>query len=231
MRNEAVDLCKQATEVAAELNADYLKFWPGQDGHDYPFQVDHSKLWHDQIDAMARVVSAAPQMQFAIEYKLKEPRVHMLLANAATTLLAIDDVGAANLGIVLDFGHSLFAKESPAAALQLVHERGRLVSVELNDNRLEWDDDLTVGSNHIIETLEFLLAVRRIGWTRPLLLDQFPFREDPVAAASHSIATIEGMQRLLDRIDVGSLTELQATHDALGAQRLILDALFENRER
>ncbi len=231
VRNEAVDLCKQATEVAAELNADYLKFWPGQDGHDYPFQVDHSKLWHDQIDAMARVVSAAPQMQFAIEYKLKEPRVHMLLANAATTLLAIDDVGAANLGIVLDFGHSLFAKESPAAALQLVHERGRLVSVELNDNRLEWDDDLTVGSNHIIETLEFLLAVRRIGWTRPLLLDQFPFREDPVAAASHSIATIEGMQRLLDRIDVGSLTELQATHDALGAQRLILDALFENRER
>jgi xylose isomerase len=231
VRNEAVDLCKQATEVAGELSADYVKFWPGQDGHDYPFQVDHSKLWNDQIEAMARVVSAAPQTQFAIEYKLKEPRVHMLLANAATTLLAIDDVGAANLGVVLDFGHSLFAKESPAAALQLVHARGRLVSVELNDNRLEWDDDLTVGSNHIIETLEFLLAVRRIGWTRPLLLDQFPFREDPVAAASHSIATIEGMQRLLDRIDVGSLTKLQATHDALGAQRLILDALFENRER
>ena len=91
-------------------------------------------------------------MEFAIEYKLKEPRVHMLLCNAATTLLAIDEIGAPNLGIVMDFGHSLFAKESPAAALQMVHRRGKLVSIELNDNRLEWDDDLTVGSNHTAVT-------------------------------------------------------------------------------
>ena len=103
----------------------------------------------------------------------------MLLSTAATTLLAIDEIGAANLGVVLDFGHSLFAKESPTSALEMVHRRGRLVSVELNDNRLEWDDDLTVGSNHLIETIEFLLATRRIGWDRPLLLDQFPFPRGP----------------------------------------------------
>lgn len=226
VRAEAVALCKQASDVAGELGADYLKFWPGQDGHDYPFQVDHSRLWHDQLDGISQVVSAAPQLQFAIEYKLKEPRGHMLLANAATTLLAIDEIGAANLGIVVDFGHSLFAKESPTAALELVHRRGRLVSIELNDNRLEWDDDLTVGSNHPIETLEFLLAVRRIGWDRPLLLDQFPFREDPVEAARHSIETIEAMQRLLDGLNLEALTAAQSKHDALAAQRLVLDAMF-----
>ena len=181
--------------------------------------------------ASARSSALRPSVQFAIEYKLKEPRVHMLLATAATTLLAIDEIGAPNLGIVLDFGHSLFAKESPAAALELVHRRGRLVSVELNDNRLEWDDDLTVGSNHPIETLEFLLAVRQIGWDRPLLLDQFPFREDPVEAARQSIHTIEAMQRLLDRIDVGALAEAQSRHDALAAQRLVFDELFGLRER
>jgi xylose isomerase len=231
VRDEAIGLCKRATDVAAELGADYLKFWPGQDGHDYPFQVDHGRLWHDELDGIGQVVSAAPEMQFAIEYKLKEPRVHMLLATAATTLLAIDEIGAANLGIVLDFGHSLFAKESPAAALEAVHRRGRLVSVEVNDNRLEWDDDLTVGSNHPIETLEFLLALRGIGWERPLLLDQFPFREDPVTAARQSVETIDAMERLLDRIDVAALDAARSRHDALAAQRIVLDELFPPGER
>jgi xylose isomerase len=32
---------------------------------------------------------------------------------------------------------------------------------------------------HLIGTLEFFLALRRIGWSEPILLDQFPVREDP----------------------------------------------------
>ncbi len=226
VRRQAVDLCKQAVEVAGELNAGYVKFWPGQDGHDYPWQVEHAKLWDDEIDGIGQVVTSAPDVQFAIEYKLKEPRGHMLLGTAATTLLAIDEIGADNLGIVMDFGHSLFAKEAPAAALQLIHRRGKLVSVELNDNRLEWDDDLTVGSNHLIETLEFLQAVRDIGWDRPLLLDQFPFREDPVNAARLSIDTMDAMFTLLDRVDLVEINAARAAHDALGAQRAIMRALL-----
>lgn len=226
VRSQAVDLCKQAIEVAQELDADYVKFWPGQDGHDYPWQVDHSKLWHDQLDGIRQVIASAPEQQFAIEYKLKEPRMHMLLANAATTLLAIDEIGGDNLGVVMDFGHSLFAKEVPSAALQLVHRRGKLVSIELNDNRLEWDDDQIVGSNHLIETLEFLQTVRDIGWSKPLLLDQFPFREDPVGAALLSIETIDAMFALLDRIDLDAIREARDGHDALAAQRIVMNALL-----
>ncbi len=226
VRRQAIELCKQAVGIADELNAGYVKFWPGQDGHDYPWQVDHSRLWHDELDGIKQVVDSAPTRQFAIEYKLKEPRMHMLLANAAITLLAIDEIGADNLGIVMDFGHSLFAKEAPAAALQLVHRRGRLVSIELNDNRLEWDDDQTVGSNHLVETLEFLQTVRDIGWTQPLLLDQFPFREDPVGAARLSIDTMDAMFALLDRIDLAGIRTARASHDALAAQRLVMSALL-----
>ena len=83
----------------------------------------------------------------------------------------------------MDLGHSLFAKEAPADVLSLVHEHGRLFTIEVNDNWREWDDDLAVGSIHLIETLEFFLEVRKIGWEEPILLDQFPFREDPVEAA------------------------------------------------
>jgi len=226
VRRQAVDLCKQAIDVAGELDARYVKFWPGQDGHDYPWQVDHSKLWHDELDGIGQVVNAAPDMQFAIEYKLKEPRMHMLLSTAAVTLLAIDEIGADNLGIVMDMGHSLFAKEAPAAALQLVHRRGKLVSIELNDNRLEWDDDQTVGSNHFIETLEFLQTVRDIGWDKALLLDQFPFREDPVEAARISIDTMDGMFALLDRLDMDAVRSARADHDALAAQRLVMNEIL-----
>ncbi len=226
VRKAAVDLCKRASEICVELNADYTKFWPGQDGHDYPLQVDHARLWHDEVEGMRAVVESAPDVQFAIEYKLKEPRGHMLMSTAATTLLAIQDVGTDNLGIVMDFGHSLFAKEAPSAALQLVHSRGKLVSVELNDNRLEWDDDLTVGALHPVETIEFLITVRRIGWTKPLLLDQFPFREDPVTAALQSIETLDAMLRLVDRLDLDALAAAQSRHDAMAGQRLVLDEML-----
>lgn len=222
VRQAAIDLCKKGIEIAGELDATYLKFWPGQDGHDYPFQADYGRLWDLQLDGIRQVVESAPELQFAIEYKLKEPRNHMTLSTAARTLLGIEEIGAPNLGIVLDMGHSLFAKETPADVLQLVHRRGRLVSVEVNDNLREWDDDMVVGSVHPVETLEFLWALRKIGWQKPILLDQFPFREDPVGAATLSIKAIEGMERLLDRIDKAALDDAMERQDALAAQAIVL---------
>lgn len=226
LRRKAVDLGKRAIEVARSLDARYVKFWPGQDGYDYPFQVDYARIWDYQVSGVAAVARSDPEMQFAIEYKLKEPRVHMLFSTAARTLLAIEDMGVDNVGIVLDLGHSLFAKETPADVLQLVARRGKLVSVELNDNWREWDDDMAVASVHLLETLEFLYALRRIDWQGPLLLDQFPFREDPVEAARSSIRTIRGLNRLLDRIDLSSLDAAQNRQDALAAQQIVMDMLL-----
>ena len=218
----------RAIEVAAALGAKYVKFWPGQDGHDYPFQADHAQIWDYAVNGVREIAEFAPQTQFAIEYKAKEPRVHITFSTAARTLLAIQEMGVSNVGIVLDFGHSLFAKETPADVLQLVHKHGKLVSVEVNDNWREWDDDLAVGTVHLIETLEFLHALRRIKWEAPILLDQFPFREDPVTAARASIRTVRALDRLLDRVDLNQLRAAQDAQDALAAQRLIQDLLLHN---
>src|ERR687886_2141255 len=212
VRSKAIDLGKQAIEVAQALDAKYVKFWPGQDGFDYPFQVDYAQIWDYQVSGVRAVAESAPEMQFAIEYKLKEPRVHMLFSTAARTLLAIEDMGVDNVGIVLDLGHSFFAKEVPADVLHLVSRRGKLVSVEVNDNWREWDDDMTVGSVHLVETLEFLHGLRQIDWQGPILLDQFPFREDPIAAARNSIRTIRGLNSALDRIDTQALAAAQERH-------------------
>ncbi|MDR6349070.1 L-rhamnose isomerase [Pantoea sp. SORGH_AS 659] len=47
LRKQAFDLMHEAANVVRELGANYVKVWPGQDGWDYPFQVDHktSNAW------------------------------------------------------------------------------------------------------------------------------------------------------------------------------------------
>jgi xylose isomerase len=165
-------------------------------------------------------------VRVAIEYKTKEPRTHISLSTAARTLVGILSLDRDDVGIVVDLGHSLFAKETPADVLSLVHDHGRLFTIEVNDNWREWDDDLAVGSIHLIETLEFFHAVRRIGWEEPILLDQFPFREDPVEAARTSIETMRLIDGALDRLDLDALAEAQARQDAVAAQRLVLDLLL-----
>ncbi len=225
-RRKAIDLSKQAIEIARQLDAKYVKFWPGQDGFDYPFQADYRRLWDYSVEGIRAVAQGAPDMQFAIEYKEKEPRTHMFFSSAARTLLAIEDMGVENVGIVFDLGHSFFAKETPAEAVQLVARRGKLVSVELNDNWRDWDDDMAVGSIHLIETLEFLYALRQINWQGPLLLDQFPFREDAVQAARASIRTIRALDQALDRLDLSALAAAQDQQNALEAQRIALNALL-----
>ena len=176
------------------------------------------------------VAQTNPSMRIAIEYKFKEPRTHISFCNAAKTLLMIQEMGVDNVGIVYDLGHSLFAKETPGEALQMINRYGKLYGVEMNDNWREWDDDLAVGSIHVIETLEFLYALRQIKWKGPILLDQFPFREDTVTAAHASIRSVRALDRLLDRIDVKALRVAHKNQDALAAQQLVQSVLLGNSE-
>jgi xylose isomerase len=226
VRRRALDRCEEGVDAARRLGASTVKLWPGQDGYDYPFQADYRDLWRLELAGVRAVADMDPAIRVAIEYKTKEPRTHISLATAARTLVGIQQLDRDDVGIVVDLGHSIFAKETPADVLSLVHEHGKLFTIEVNDNWREWDDDLTVGSIHLIETLEFFREVRKIGWDKPILLDQFPFREDPVEAARTSIQTMKLIDGALDRLDVGALQEAQDRQDALAAQRLVLDLLL-----
>jgi xylose isomerase len=226
VRRRALEICEQGVDAARRLGAPTVKLWPGQDGYDYPFQVDYRELWRLELEGVRAVADMDPEIRVAIEYKTKEPRIHISLATAARTLVGIQQLDRDDIGIVVDLGHSIFAKETPADALSLVHDHDRLFTIEVNDNWREWDDDMAVGSVHLIETLEFFQEVRKIGWDQPILLDQFPFREDPVEAARSSIQTMRQIDAALDRLDFDALQEAQSRQDALAAQRLVLDLLL-----
>jgi sugar phosphate isomerase/epimerase len=225
-RRAALDLMHEAAGVVRGLGADYVKIWPGQDGWDYPFQVDHRSLWKLATDGMRELAGAHPDLRFAIEYKPREPRVKMTFDSAARTLLGIQEIGLDNVGILLDFGHSLYGGESPADAAQLIIDHGRLYGMDVNDNLRGWDDDLVVGTVHLTEIFEFFHVLRKNDWNGVWQLDQFPFREDSVEAARLAIHTLKRLHRALDRLDVEALDEAQQSQNAMAAQRIVQDALF-----
>src|SRR5687768_17393915 len=71
------------------------------------------------MDCAGRHADEKPDLRFVIEYTPRQPRVNMSLDSVSRTLLAIEKIGLPNVGILLDFGHSLFGGESPADAAQL----------------------------------------------------------------------------------------------------------------
>ena len=226
IRREAHRLVTAAAEVVRYFGADYVKLWPGQDGWVYPFQVDHGALWTASLDGVGQLAGENPELKFVIEYKPREPRVHMSFDSVARTLLGIEKIGLPNVGILLDFGHSLFGGESPADAAQLAIDYGRLFGMDVNDNLRGWDDDMVAGSVHPIELFEFFYTLRRNDWQGVWQLDQFPFREDSVEAANAAIDFLKKVERALDVLDIAGLQKAQLRHDAVGALKIAQAALY-----
>jgi len=231
VRAEAIDFLHEAVEVVKELGAKYVKLWPGQDGWDYPFQVNHHDVWKLAVDGIRELASAHPDVKFVIEYKPREPRVKMLWDSAARSILGIKETGCDNVGVLLDFGHALYGGESPADSAQLLIDHGLLWGMDVNDNLRGWDDDLMVGTVHMTEVFEFFYTLRINGWEGVWQLDQFPFREDSVETARASIRFLKAIHRALDELDYDGLREAQAAHDGIRAQKIVQDALLSSMRK
>jgi xylose isomerase len=189
-------------------------------------------MWDDVAAALVRVCAHNPNVQISIEYKPNEPRAFSLLPDVATTLLMIADVGARNIGVTLDFAHVLYADEMPAYAASLVARRSKLLGVHLNDGYGKRDDGLIAGSVHVIQTLELLHVLDRLGYRNAIYFDTFPDAVglDPVAECGANIAAVEGMCRVLDRLKGNAaLDRAIAMQDAVASQGIVQQALYGAR--
>src|SRR3954470_2621798 len=229
VRREAIDLTKRGIDAARAMGADLMTVWLGQDGFDYNFQLDYAQVWEWEGAGIRAVVEHHPRCMVSIEYKPDEPRAHSLLRDAATTLLAIEEAGAPNLGVTIDFAHALYAGEQPALAAHLVHRRSRLLGVHLNDAYAKRDDGLMVGAVHLRATLELLRQIRRDGYDGALYFDTFPDASglDPVAECEANIATVRRLLAVADRLDGDNrLGEALGRQDAVASQRIVNEALI-----
>ena len=228
IRREAIDLTKRGIDAARAMGAPMMTLWLGQDGYDYAFQCDYPALWADEIDGIAEVAAHDPDCLISIEYKPNEPRAYAVLPDAATTLLAIAQIGAPNLGVTLDFAHALYANEQPAFAAALIQRHSRLLGLHLNDGYAKRDDGLMVGAVHELATLELLQQVHRGGFDGAIYFDTFPDASglDPVAECAANIRTVRRMLAAVARIEGDNqLATAQAAQDPILAQEIARLAL------
>ena len=229
VRRAAIDETKRGLDVLAEIDGKLMTLWMGQDGFDYSFQVDYARAWGDTIEAMAEVADHNPGLDIALEYKPNEPRAFALMPDAATTLLAIKEIGRANTGVTLDFAHVLYADEMPAFAAALIARHSRILGVHLNDGYGKWDNGLMVGAVHPIQTIELLVELARIGYDGAIYFDTFPDHSglDPIEEARTNIEVVQRLRTIATKLVAH--TELQAAiarQDAPVAMRLVQAAML-----
>jgi xylose isomerase len=223
VRRQAIDLTKRGIDAARACGAPMMTLWLGQDGFDYTFQADYRRLWEMEIDAIREVAAYDPHIAISLEYKPNEPRAFSLLPDAATTLLAIREIGLSNLGVTLDLAHALYANEQPAAAAALIARHSRLLGLHLNDGYAKRDDGLMVGAVHMAQTVELFRQIRRDNYRGALYFDTFPDATglDPVRECEANIRTVRRMLAAIDRLEASNaLAAAQERQDAVAAQRI-----------
>jgi sugar phosphate isomerase/epimerase len=92
---------------------------------------------------------------------------------------------------------------------------GKLFHLHFNDNYRSWDDDMIVGSVHLVEYLELLFWLREIGYDGWYSMDQYPYREDAQGALRSSVKFLKALDRLLDDRSMEGIRQLLAEGDAV----------------
>jgi xylose isomerase len=228
IRKQAVNYTFECVEMARKLDCKTLNLWPGQDGYDYVLQSNIALERRYLMENIREVAKAAPDINFSLEYKPKEPRNFCFMARASDTLLLAKETALDNVGVTIDTGHALVGGENVAESIVILQEYGRkLFHMHFNDNYGHWDDDMIIGSVHFplfVETLFWLKETNYTGW---LSMDQYPYREDGQGALRESVAFLQMIEsRLTDEV-MQELRDLMSRGNAVESQRWLRRTFFK----
>jgi xylose isomerase len=228
IRRLAIDETKRGIDKLVALGGNMMTLWMGQDGIDYSFQADYNYLWDSTIEAMIEVADHNQNVNIGLEYKPNEPRAFSLMPDAATTILAVKDICRANIGVVIDFAHVLYADEMPAFAANLIARHSQILGVHLNDGYGKWDNGLMVGSVHPIQTIELLYELKRLNYNGVIYFDTFPDHSglDPVSETQTNIATFTRYNEIVEQLESNkALASAIARQDAPASMQIVQAAL------
>jgi xylose isomerase len=200
LRADAVADLKVAIDLAVELDTGMVTCCPLIDGHNYAFQADYLKQWRWLEEGIAEGARHRPDVKISLEYKLNESRNFVILGDMGRTLYLCERLGLPNVGVTMDVGHALMAKETPAEAICLAAQAGRLFYVHFNDNGREWDWDMLPGSVNLWDLVEVVFYLDRLGWEGWLAYDVSARNDDPLAMMSATISIVDAAQELLDKL-------------------------------
>lgn len=226
LRREAVALIVAGMQVACELGCPLVSLWPGQDGFDYPFEVDYLRQMDWFVEGVRVCAEAAPEVRLCIEYKPREPRSHLLMDSAARVLWLLDQVDCPNVGVLLDTGHGLEAYENVAQSAALLMRRGCLDLLHFNDNYGDWDWDMIPGTLRIWEMVELIFWLQELDYSGYYSIDIVSPRADPQEALHQSVVNLHRMACLAARLDRAALYLNLCGTNPIANLRLLSDELF-----
>ncbi len=224
LRKEAIETAKEAMDIAPKLGSKACTLWLGQDGHDYLFN-DYQRAWKWMLDGIKEIAGYNEKIMIFLEYKQKEPRTHMQIANVGKALHIVNRVGLKNLGMVIDVGHAFMSDENLAESVALVHGNGTPFTMHFNDAYGFWDDDMIVGSINFWKYVELFYQLKKVGYEGWYDLDIYPYREDAVKAVEQSLKFIDYMKKQVEKNyeEIDSLIEEGDTHKIIeGARKIFL---------
>ena len=226
IRQNAVDDCKKALDFTREVGADGFNLWTGQDGFDYPFQVEYNQQWQDFLDSTKTLCEYAPDIKITLEPKLREPRNRSLVDTVPTALLACQEIGCENLGLTVDVGHTLQAGGNMARDLDMAAKYNRLFNIHINDNYGVWDDDMIVGSVHMIEFIEMMYVLERNDYNGWASVDIFPYRENQYEATRECVLYLEAFDRVVGKMGIDSIESLIEKNSSTAMMKKIREVVF-----
>ena len=227
VREKAMNYLRNMCDIAGEMKCEIINIWPGQDGYDYLFQGDYLRERNLLVENITTLAREYPELKFALEYKAKEPRTHSYLARMADTLLVCLLTGCDNVGVTIDTGHAFLGGENVAESIALAKQAGnKLFHMHFNDNYKIWDDDMIVGSIHMIDYLELLYWLDECGYDGWLSMDQYPYREDAAGAISESVYWLKAFGRIVKNERL-RFRECINDGDAVKTSRFLRSVIFK----
>jgi xylose isomerase len=226
VRSRAIQELKIALDLAAELGTDLVSCCPLIDGHNYCFEADYFQQWQYLVQGLSDGASHRKDVRLSLEYKLNESRNFNLLSDIGRTLYLCEIIGFPHVGVTLDIGHALIAKETPAEALSLAAQAGRLFYIHFNDNGRDWDWDMLPASVNFWDTLETLFYMRRLDWEGWLSYDVYARGDSLVNSMGASISLVKLVEAFLDKVGMDRLQTLVDLGSPSGTFKTLVQAML-----
>ena len=193
IRTRAVQFIKDSKDFAQAVGANKVTCCPLGDGYEFAFQCDYARMWKHLVETFGEAGSYKPEIPLFIEYKPSETRGRCFVDTAAKALCLLNDIGIAQMGTTVDFGHSKYGGENPAEVVSLLAHSRHPYYIHINDNNGKWDWDFMVASHNFLEYAEFLFYLQEYGYADFLTSDTSPTRWD-------IIGTFEANARMTQKI-------------------------------
>jgi len=227
-RNAAIEEGRKAVDLARQVAATEVTLRLYTDGFDYPFHIDYATQWNTLISSIKTIAKyASPDINVAIAYKPRGPRKFLTVSSVGKALSLCQEIAMKNVGVAVNFSHSLMAGENPADSIAFLTRANKLFQISFADSYRTNDDAMMPGSVNMWELMEALLYLKIARFKGYTIIDTLPERIDPCAACQIAVGNLSIFWKKLEKMDVAELRKAQKTMDAVETQKIIRRVMLQ----